>query len=556
MLSSHESQHAMAPAAGEHLPWSIELRLSDQHADEHRQLRLVLAAVSAGIWEADFLARRVAWSPEMCSLHGLDCNSVPMRFDTYLSRFVHPDDRALMLSRLQGSATRLERRDQIDVEYRIVRPDGMPVWLSVIGSVERDESDRPVGAMGIARDISLRRQAELAQRDADRFIAHITEVAPTLIYVFDLETGRRVYNNRWLPEALGYEDEHDSDVREFLDRAVHPDDRELLAAYRRTHADLPDGVTSQVEYRARHSDGSWRWVLSRNLVFARNADGSVRQLIGATTDITAVKRAEEELQRLNVELERRVSERTADLAAANCELEAFAYSVSHDLRAPLRAIGGFSGALLENCSEQLDANGRRYISFVTAGVKRMADMIEGLLALSRTARDELEPSTVDLSVVAREVLDDWQLVDRDRQVDIVIAPHVEAIGDPRLLRIVLDNLLGNAWKFTSRRERARIELGMQLRQTEQVYFVRDNGAGFDMANAAGLFAPFQRLHKMEEFTGTGVGLATVQRIIHRHRGRIWAQSAPNQGATFYFTLASGCGDDVSPTETAASLQTH
>ena len=557
MLSNHESRFGAAPVVGEPLPWLIVLQESNQpDHEQQRRLQLVLEAVRAGTWEADLTAGRVTWSPEVYALHGLASNLEPFPYDAYLTRFVHPDDRAHVQATLLGLVAGEGPEHHVDLEYRVIRPDGTMIWLGAIGSIERDESGRPCRAMGISRDISSHKQAEFARRDADRFIARITEVAPTLIYVYDLETGRRIYNNGWLPQALGYEDGADIDVRSFMNRALHPDDEERVAAYRRTHADLPDGVVSQVEYRMRHTDGSWRWYLSRNLVFARNSDGKPRELLGTTTDITAVKRAEEELRALNLELERRVNVRTADLAAANHELEAFAYSVSHDLRAPLRAIGGFSNALIESCSGQLDANGLRYLSFLTAGVKRMAGMIEGLLALSRTARNDLLPGTVDLSAVASEVLADLQVVDIDRHVDIVIAPQVEGIGDPRLLRIVLDNLLGNAWKFTSRRECARIEFGMQLQENVPIYFVRDNGAGFDMANAAALFAPFQRLHRFEEFEGTGVGLATVHRIIHRHGGHIWAQSAPDQGATFYFTLESGGARNASRGEQAVSLETH
>ena len=557
MLGNQESRSATAPATQAQLPWLIVCRPWDRADHEHqRQLQLVLGAVHAGIWEADLVAERLTWSPEMYSLHGWNSEIEPLPGDAYLSRFVHPEDRALVQSTLLEMAAGVKQERQVDLEYRVLRPDGTTIWISSIGSVERDESGRPVRAIGITRDISLRKRAELAQRDADRFIARITEVAPTLIYVYDLETDRRLYNNGWLPEALGYDDEPDIDVRPFMDRMVHPDDLERVTAYRRTHAALPDGAVSQVEYRMQHIDGSWRWYLSRNLVFARNADGSARQLLGTTTDITAVKRAEEELRRLNVELERRVSERTADLAAANFELEAFAYSVSHDLRGPLRAIGGFSNAVLETCGHQLDVNGRRYLSLVTAGVKRMGDMIEGLLALSRTTRDELLPARIDLSTIAREVLADLQHAEHHRHVEVVIAPHAEATGDARLLRIALDNLLGNAWKYTSRCECVRIEFGVQSWSGETIYFVRDNGVGFGMADASALFAPFQRLHTVEEFEGTGIGLATVQRIINRHGGRIWAESAPGQGATFYFTLANDGVGDAAKDESAVSLPTY
>lgn len=533
--SGHDSNSDNVSAAPRYMEWPIVQRQSDQpNLDHQRDLQFVLGAVLAGIWEVDFVGGRVIWSPEMYWLHG--CDVEPLSLDTYINRLVHPEDRELVLSALSHMADGLHPQRPLDVEFRILRPDGTLVWISTIGSVELVANGEPRRAVGLARDISSRKRAESAQRDADRFIARIADVAPTLIYVYDVETGRRIYNNGWLPEMLGYGTDHDMDVRPFMDRVLHPDDKERLAAYRRSHARQADGVISQVEYRARHIDGSWRWLLSRNLVFARNEDGSVRQLLGTTTDITAAKRAEEELRRLNAELERRVNERTADLQAANSELEAFAYSVSHDLRGPLRAIGGFSNAVLDTCSEQLDASGRRYLSLVTAGVKRMAEMIEGLLALSRTTRNELCLGTVDLSTMASDVLADLQHAEPNRRVDIVIGRRAEATGDARLLRIALYNLLGNAWKYTARCERARIEFGMQVAQGESIYFVRDNGAGFDMAHATALFMPFQRLHHAGEFEGNGIGLATVRRIIHRHGGRIWAQSAPGQGATFYFTL--------------------
>lgn len=556
MLGNHESLAVAAPAAATRSQWLIVLRRSDEsHLEHERQLQLVLGAVSAGTWEADFVARRLIWSPELFRLHGLD-SSEPLAWDDYVSRVIHPEDRVQVVATLMELAAGVQQQRQLDRDFRIIRPDGQTIWMSAVGGVEQLEAGKPVRAMGIIRDISLRKRAELAQQDVGRFIARITEVAPTLIYVYDIVSGRSVYNNAWLPQALGYDYEPEGNAREFIDRIVHPDDQERLAAYRRTHPDMQDGIISHIEYRVRDVAGSWHWLLSRNQVFARNEDGSVRELIGATTDITSVKQTEEELRRLNVELERRVSERTADLAAANRELEAFAYSVSHDLRGPLRAIGGFSNAVLNSYSGQLDADGRRYLSLVTAGVKHMADMIEGLLALSRTTRDELLPERVDLSMLAREVLADLQSTERDRQVDITIAPHAEAVGDARLLRVALDNLLGNAWKYTSRSEHPRIEFGTQLRQGETVYYVRDNGAGFNMNNAAALFTPFQRLHSVSEFEGTGIGLATVQRIVHRHGGRIWAQSAPNQGATFYFTLANADTGDTTRGEREATLQTR
>jgi signal transduction histidine kinase len=241
----------------------------------------------------------------------------------------------------------------------------------------------------------------------------------------------------------------------------------------------------------------------------------------------------------NQELTRAKNElRTANasLETANKELEAFSYSVSHDLRAPLRAINGFTNIVLDEGSEQLDENGKEMLSRVQNACHRMGQLIDDLLNLSKVSRGELIREDVDLVPIARSILADLQKIQPQRQVNIRIGEKLTANGDPRLLRVALENLLGNAWKFTSKHADASIEFASERREEEQVFFVRDNGAGFDMAHAEKLFGAFQRLHAMEDFPGTGVGLATVQRIINRHGGRIWAQSAPEQGATFYFTL--------------------
>ena len=227
------------------------------------------------------------------------------------------------------------------------------------------------------------------------------------------------------------------------------------------------------------------------------------------------------------------------LAAVNQELEAFAYSVSHDLRAPLRAIEGFGQALLEDCLEQLDAQGRDYLQRVCGEARRMAQLIDDLLLLSRVTRAELHLEPVDLSALAADIVARLRQAEPERQVDIEIEPDLRATGDARLLGQALDNLLGNAWKFTGRRDRARIRFGRQ----DEAFAVQDNGAGFDMRYADKLFTPFQRLHAMDEFPGTGVGLSTVQRIVARHGGRLWCKGELDAGASFYFTLGGGEEDD-------------
>ncbi|HEX2998285.1 MAG TPA: PAS domain S-box protein, partial [Anaerolineales bacterium] len=252
----------------------------------------------------------------------------------------------------------------------------------------------------------------------------------------------------------------------------------------------------------------------------------------AIRDVTQRKRMEEDVQKLNEDLK----QRAAQLEPANKELEAFSYSVSHDLRAPLRSIDGFSHALLEDYSEQLPDEGRSYLERVRAAAQRMAVLIDDLLNLSRITRTQLQPKFINLSKLVEDIAQSLRESQPGHQVTLAVAPDLMAEGDPHLMRIVLENLLNNAWKFTSRQEQPVIEFGQKTHVKERTFYVRDNGVGFDMAYADKLFGVFQRLHSISEFPGTGVGLATVQRIIAIHGGRIWAESAEGKGATFYFTL--------------------
>lgn len=259
--------------------------------------------------------------------------------------------------------------------------------------------------------------------------------------------------------------------------------------------------------------------------------------VAVTVDITERKRAERELAALKTELEERVRERTAELLAANAELEAFSYSVSHDLRAPLRWIDGFARALEEDHAEELGPSGREYLRQLHESVARMTQLIDALLWLSRVTTRPIDREPVDLGALAREIAGELSESDPTRRVDWVIADDLVVTGDGRLLRVVLDNLLRNAWKFTGGRARARIEVGHEVRRGEHVFFVKDDGVGFDESYADRLFRPFERLHAHEEFEGTGIGLALVRRIVVRHGGRVWAEGKPDEGAAFYFTLA-------------------
>jgi PAS domain S-box-containing protein len=321
-------------------------------------------------------------------------------------------------------------------------------------------------------------------------------------------------------------------------KALHPDDVEHAArAWSRAIAQKTFYV---VEYRVRGRDGTYRHFEARGAPVL-NPDGSVREWVEACTDITERKRAEEEVRKLNEQLEQRVAERTAQLQASNQELEAFTYSVSHDLRAPLRHIDGFSKLLSEEHAAALPPEAKEYVSIIRESVLQMGTLIDDLLNLARVGRKQLSMQVTGLNSLVKEAIEDLKRANPKRVIDwrIQTLPFVEC--DPALMKQVFANLLSNAVKFTRPRKPAVIEVGATHQDGRPVVFVRDNGVGFSMKYADKLFGVFQRLHRTEDFEGTGVGLATVQRIIHKHGGRVWAEAELDRGATFYFTLGSSDG---------------
>ncbi len=384
-------------------------------------------------------------------------------------------------------------------------------------------------AVILAAAMKARLAAEDALRVKDDAIA-----ASLNAMVFTDLAGRLLYVNRAFLQLWGYAHE-----REVIGHTALDFTAEAAQTTRALEALRACGSWSG-ELAARRRDGSVFTVLG-TATLIRDAGGQPVQLVGSFFDISDRRRAEEQVQRLNATLEERVQERTAALAAAVRELEAFSYSVSHDLRAPLRAIDGFSRLLLDEHAAQLNAEGHGLLVRVRQAAQRMGVLIDELLELSRVGRAELRVTAVDLSVLAAEVVEQLRIAEPARRVQVTIAPALRARGDERLLRLVLENLIGNAWKYTSRTPDARIEVSALEHDGERVFRARDNGVGFDMAYADKLFQPFQRLHRAGEFDGTGVGLATVARIVHRHGGRVWGESQPGAGATFFFTLGGAGG---------------
>jgi len=373
--------------------------------------------------------------------------------------------------------------------------------------------------------------AELARRVAESSYRAIFEGVNDGILVLEPATGRILDANRRAGEIFG---SPPADLRGQTFGAVRTDEEtwtpevvsERLMAAR-------EGQPVLLEWRVRRADGSLFWA-EVNLKAARIA--GKERLLAVVRDITDRKLAEEELEALNRELEARVAQRTAELEEANRELEAFAYTVSHDLRAPLRAMSGFARALLEDAADRLDETTLDYARRIANAADRLGVLIDDILELSRLSRAEMHLTTVDLSAIARSILEEFRRAEPHRRVEAVIQPGLEAQGDHGLLRVALENLLDNAWKFTSHHERARIEFGMTEVEGRKAFYVRDDGAGFDPRYAHRLFGAFERLHDPEKFPGTGVGLASVKRIVARHGGEVWAEGQVEKGATFYFTL--------------------
>jgi PAS domain S-box-containing protein len=325
----------------------------------------------------------------------------------------------------------------------------------------------------------------------------------------------------------------DASRKSWLD-LVHPEDREPAA--RRMLEALETG-SFEAEWRVIWPDGTTRWIFGRAWAFKDDA-GKPLRLVGAIVDVTERKEAELDVLRINAELEQRVGQRTLQLEAANRELEAFSYSVSHDLRAPLRGIDGWSLALAEDYDSVLDDRARQYLNRVRSEAQRMGHLIDDMLQLSRVTRGEMKSDTVDLTTLANHITARLRDAEPQRSMEFVIEPELVAVGDGRLLEIALTNLFSNAVKFTGARDKACIEFGRLKKEGETTFYVRDNGAGFNMDNAGKLFGAFQRLHKASEFPGSGIGLATVQRVVRRHGGRVWAEAHVNCGATFSFTLGA------------------
>jgi len=480
------------------------------HMERYKSL---LAAIAQVIWTCDAGGEMAEEQPSWAAFTG-------QTFAQYEGRgwldALHPDDRG---SNAEAWARAVSEGSPNAMEHRLRRRDGAYRTFSVraVPVLAEDGSVREWA--GIHTDITERQLTEQTLRDGERHFRELADSMPQIVWAAGPEGHFDYYNRRWYqftgrPEGSAG-DESWTDV-------IHPDDQDRCLE--RWRSATRSGDPYEIEYRLRERTGIYHWFLRRALP-VRDPEGRITRWYGTCTNIDAAKETEEGLRRANAEAD-----------AANRELEAFSYSVAHDLRTPLRSIDGFSQAILDDNGDQLDAQGKGHLARVRAAAQRMAELIDDLLSLSRVSRVELRREEVNLTGMARGVGRRLRESDSMRNVELVVQEGLMAEGDASLLAVVLENLLGNAWKFTSKRSEARIELGVTSKDGQQAYFVRDNGAGFDMGHAAKLFGAFQRLHANSDFPGSGIGLATVHRIVRKHGGRIWAESEVGQGATFFFTF--------------------
>ncbi|PTL82070.1 PAS domain S-box protein [Vitiosangium sp. GDMCC 1.1324] len=498
----------------------------------HALLRAILDNLSEGVIVADARGHLLYFSPKAQTLSGLGLTDASPEAWSEKYGVFHPDMRTRCPTE-KLPLYRALRGEQEPEEELFIRNPQAPEGRHIHSSARpvRDIQGTLLGAIVSMRDIHRQRQAEAERHLTEQRFRLIVEAAQEGIWTLDTDN-RTTYVNHYLAEMLGYT------VDEMMGRHVHEFmDEERRQRVTQNLEKRRQGQGGVVDFQLLRKDGQPVWtMLSSNPMY--DEEGRYVGALAMVTDITQRRAAEEQVRQLNAQLEQRIAERTAQLEFSNRELEAFAYSVAHDLRAPLRSISNFTLALTEDCSAQLDDTGQDYLKRIRASAQRMSELIDGILALSRVNRTEFVQAEVNLSALARSIAEQLQRWQPQRTVRFRIQDGLVDRGDSQLLRSVLENLLGNAWKFTRERAIAEIEFGTTLLEDgkQRVYFVRDNGAGFDMAFREKLFGVFQRLHTQQEFEGNGVGLATVQRILRRHGGRIWGEGLVGHGASFSFTL--------------------
>ena len=408
------------------------------------------------------------------------------------------------------------------------RKDGKLLCIYSSVSCIKDTGGNFVGSVAVNSDITEKKRIEEKIKESEERYELAQRAAGIGSWDWNISTGELIWSDK-IEVMFGFRKGHFNKTYDAFIECIHPDDRQLVIDS--VNECLKNNKEYDIDHRIVWPDGSIHWVRETGDVIRNKSKKPIR-MVGIVQDITHKKETEEKIKKLNEDLFRY----SLELTAINKELEAFSYSVSHDLRAPLRSIDGFGEALLEEYSDKLDDVGRDYLRRVRNATQKMGRIIDDLLKLSRITRSPVNHDLVNLTDLSQSIVNELQSNDSKRKVTIHIEKNLTAVADKDLMYIALENLIGNAWKFTSKKQHAIIKIGKTTNKNKTVFFIRDNGAGFDMKYAKKLFVPFQRLHSDSEFPGIGIGLGIVNRVIHRHGGEIWAKGKKDQGATFYFTL--------------------
>ncbi len=499
-------------------------------------LRIAAEKARLGGWNVNLKENRSYWSDEVASIHEMPAGYAPLVEDGI--SFYAPEWRDRITRVFKDCA---RKGIPYDEEMEIITSTGKRIWVRTIGEAVRDAKGKIYKVQGAFQDISARKAEEEQTRERDLQFRKLSANVPDLIYQFTRKSDGTYcvpVASEGIRNIFGCSPEDVLNDFSPIARVIYPEDTD------RVISDIESSATNLTyftcEFRVQIPGRPIQWIFSRSSP-ERLPDGSITWY-GFNTDITYRKVAEEAIRNLNSELEKRVMERTAQLEAANKELEAFSYSVSHDLRAPLRHINGFAEILTQQYSGELTGEALRHLNTIVDSAQRMGTLIDDLLSFSRTGRAELRKSSFKMKQVVTDALSQIKASYTNRKIDWEISPLPEIYGDYSLLRLVWMNLLDNAVKYTQNKKKAVIRVGYKDIDGEYVFHVKDNGVGFDMKYAEKLFGVFQRLHSSSEFEGTGIGLANVQRIILRHGGRIWAEAKPDKGASIYFSIPKDTDD--------------
>ncbi len=513
-------------------------RLSDKpSAGRHRVFRrtpefyrlVVESLTEYAVLTTDKELKISSWSKGAATMFGYKESEI---IDESISRLFTPEDIALRIDKSEFEES-LKRGRMDDERWHVCR-DGSRLWCYGLSFPLKDDDGTVRGFVKLIRDDTERKRKDDTLRESEERLRLATEVTALGTWHQNLATGRLTLSKQ--ARLLFGLNGGGTSYKRLFD-AVDPEDRVHFTEGFRGSWMKKNGGSSSIEFRVNRPDGSLHWMRTVAKTFSdpRGEDKPIR-IIGTIVDVTAAKQTQSDSQKMNQELEKRVKERTATLTALNKELETFAYSASHDLRAPLRKIRAFSQAILQGGQSKLSVDDHEYFTRIRVAASRMDRLIDDILNLARVTQQPITMTAVDLSAIVGKVASDLRKAEPQRKVKFVIQRGARVHGDRNLLLIALHNLLDNAWKFTSKHPHARIEFGSKVENGQIVYFVSDDGAGFDMKLAGKLFGAFQRLHKNEDFSGTGIGLGLVERIMRRHNGRIWAEAKVEGGATFFFTF--------------------